>query len=70
MSRLLNAKPKVTYLNSEPYSPEEIDALENSGRTWATLVELRREAQEEFRRSYDNGYRDGRFDAGDHGDKG
>jgi hypothetical protein len=59
--RLLDRAPKSAILR-EPYTPEEIDEHEHSGRIWATIMECRREAQELVRAAYDRGYWDGKTD--------
>lgn len=59
--RLLDRVPKSAILR-EPYTVEEIEDHEHSGRIWATIMECRREAQELVRAAYDRGYWDGKHD--------
>lgn len=60
--KYLNRRPPASSYNSHPYTVEEIDAQDNADRIWATIAEIRREAQEQIRKAYDNGYADGKFD--------
>ena len=41
---------------SEPYTLEELDAHENSGRIWATIAECKREAEELSKRYWSLGF--------------
>jgi len=59
--RLLDCAPKSAILRV-PYTAEEIDSHEHSGRIWATIVECKREAQELVRAAYERGYWNGKQD--------
>ena len=43
-------------LKGQPYTVEEIDQHENASRIWATIAQCYREAQEEGRKLWGDGY--------------
>lgn len=67
MTRYLKINPHVSSYKVDPYSPEEIDAQDNAGRIWATIMAIKMEAQQAVRDAYDRGYADGKFDRGTKG---
>lgn len=56
----LKCRPSGDYHKYAPYTIEEVDDLPNAGRVWATLMEVRREAQEACNRARELGYQEGR----------
>ena len=59
MTDYLKRSPKVTYLKVKPYTPEEIDALPNADRVWATIMAIREEAEVACNRARELGYAEG-----------
>jgi hypothetical protein len=61
LMKYLNRKPPVQSLSYKPYTVDELDEHLDSYRLWATVSEIKREAQEAVRDAYDRGYTDGKF---------
>jgi len=55
--KYLNVPIKATL--ASPLTIEEIHAHEDAERIWATVAEIRREAQEAWRKAWDEGYWEG-----------
>lgn len=55
--------PEYYEIKAKPYTIEEIDSMPDRGRMWATIMQIRMEAQEACNRARELGYDEGISDA-------